>query len=173
MISVPPGLGIEPGVQLNLKVPPARPVSQQHTQKEHDVASVASSSSEADPSPSSSVEEQISRALRGGDHHRVIVLLEAEPAPNARMLHMGLTAKLALGDDVAAVAFWMLDRCARASVQPSVSMYNNVLAAMSTRGSPAAVLAWAGRMESNSVQVKFWPPRPQVRVRPCPVSPPL
>jgi len=97
-------------------------------------------------------------ALRTGDHARAIALLESDPTPNVRTLNMGVSSKLALGVDVSAIAFWMLDRCDKAAVKPTVSMYNNVLAGMSTRGDPNHVLAWVSRMEANGVEVRASPP---------------
>lgn len=92
-------------------------------------------------------------AQRRGDHSYVLALLWSDRAPNPRMINLGVSAKINLGVDIAVVSLWMLEQCSKAGRTPSEAMYNNVLAAMSTRCDPTVVLSWAARMEAAGVKL--------------------
>ena len=130
--------------------PPGLGLGDHHSKRPIDFDLAASSSSS---DTGCSFEEQMVEAQRRGDHSYVLALLWSDRAPNPRMINLGVSAKINLGVDIAVVSLWMLEQCSKAGRTPSEAMYNNVLAAMSTRCDPTVVLSWTARMEAAEVKL--------------------
>jgi len=99
-------------------------------------------------------EAKMGECLREGDPARVLAVLHSAQQANVRMINMSFTALVETGTSVDAASVQVLQLCEKHSVRPSQALYNNVLATLSKRGPPEAVIAWVARMrESNGISV--------------------
>ena len=67
------------------------------------------------------------------------------------MINMAFTADVESGKSVDAAAVEMLRRCAQHKVEATSALHNNVLANLSKRSPPEAVLSWLARMRASRI----------------------
>ena len=90
--------------------------------------------------------------LRDGDYAGATELFGSVGTEvNTRMVNMAFSAAIGAGRNIEGAAVEMLQACDVRKLQPSVAMYNNVLAALTKRGPPEAVLSWLAKMRSCGV----------------------
>ena len=90
--------------------------------------------------------ELLSRTTKNGQKvnaHMINMLLSLELAPSSQM-------------SVEAAAVNMLKRCTEYGVQANAALHNNVLAALSNRCPPEAVLSWLARMRDSGVGIDVY-----------------
>ena len=123
------------------------------------------------PGVKSQEEVTMKTLLHEGNAAGALAVLEhSEAAVNARMINMAFSAKVAVGNSIDSAAVDMLRLCETHNVEPSRAMHNNVLAALSRRGPPEAVLSWLARMRASAVKLDRVGAWPLPRLRRCPAA---
>lgn len=115
--------------------------------------SLASLGSAASQTPANAVEVTMGACVKSGDYAGALAAFASAERVTTRMLNLQYTAKTSSGFPLEQAAMEMLEGCAKNSIKPTAALYNNVLASLTRKGRPEAVISWAQQMTAGGIKL--------------------